>query len=534
MFFFLFTIASVSASEIENTVTNDTNHVDLPVNNEIIKNNTQTDEINVSNTPSISDKVISSIDSQKLSNDTSTYSELSREIAQGGNVKLQHAYYIYDFGETIEINTEYGVIDGNGAVIDMAGSTIRSFTVNAYGVTIKNLTIINANIKNERGAIFFVRGGNVDNCNFVNNTASYEGGALWIGAGTVENSNFINNSGCNAGAIQFQHGSVINSNFINNTASSNGGALAFWNDGTLLNCNFTDNKARNGGAVYFINKGFVDYCNFTGNTAVTGSAIYFSHSSCNKNVFNSIFLKNRANIDFKTPFTIDRYGKYLKISFSGRNNIFNAIYSMGDITAFNITYWGPYGIRNCGDIMTPARSNNEAGQNITVSLVVDDQLVLNNVTMSTDALGRIEVNVYGSNNYLLSICHNTDSYYEEAKTLIKNMDFHAEVISLTTHNRTVNITATSNIFQEIIKDNLTFILSNGDEIAANYSSNGIWWAVYEFDDVGVYDVALSYGLLNNMNCEHAVINIINVDSSSAEDVIDFDNDFDNDFDDDFD
>ena len=67
---------------------------------------------------------------------------LSREIAQEGNVKLQHAYSIYDFGQTIEINTGYGVIDGNGAVIDMAESTIRAFTVNAYGVTFKNLTIL--------------------------------------------------------------------------------------------------------------------------------------------------------------------------------------------------------------------------------------------------------------------------------------------------------------------------------------------------------------------------------------------------------
>ena len=72
-----------------------------------------------------------------------TYSGLSNEIGSGGNIVLNHDYYTYDFGSTIEISIDNSVIDGNGAVIDMAGSNIRAFLVKASNVTIKNLTIIN-------------------------------------------------------------------------------------------------------------------------------------------------------------------------------------------------------------------------------------------------------------------------------------------------------------------------------------------------------------------------------------------------------
>ena len=81
-------------------------------------------------------------DSGVLSNNPGTYSDLSTEISAGGNVTLQHDYYTYDSGApAITILGDNRIINGNGAVIDMAGSSIRTFHVNASGVTIKNLTI---------------------------------------------------------------------------------------------------------------------------------------------------------------------------------------------------------------------------------------------------------------------------------------------------------------------------------------------------------------------------------------------------------
>jgi hypothetical protein len=90
-----------------------------------------------------------------LSDDTSTYSELSREIGSGGDRELQHKHYTYDSGSTIEISTP-GLINGNGATIDMAGSSIQAFKVSVPGVTIKNLNIINANYDADGSAIYLI------------------------------------------------------------------------------------------------------------------------------------------------------------------------------------------------------------------------------------------------------------------------------------------------------------------------------------------------------------------------------------------
>ena len=135
-----------------------------------------------------------------------TYSQLNDEITNGGNtVELQHDYYIYDGStSTIDITGDNRVIDGRGAIIDMAGSTIRAFNVVGSGVTFKNLTIKNANVNGDGGAICFSSSGTVTNCNFNNNTASGNGGAVYFESdGNVTNCNFMNNSAYNGGAIYF-------------------------------------------------------------------------------------------------------------------------------------------------------------------------------------------------------------------------------------------------------------------------------------------------------------------------------------------
>ena len=157
---------------------------------------------------------------------TGTYSDLANEIGAGGNIKLKHSLYTYDdSGSTITISGDNRVIDGNGAVIDMGGSNIRAFYARDSGVTIKNLTIKNANYTADEfccgAAIKFDVGttGTVTDCNFINNSA-YDGGAIWIDYGSVENCYFENKS-----------------------ASSNGGAVMYNNEGTVTNSNFVDNSA---------------------------------------------------------------------------------------------------------------------------------------------------------------------------------------------------------------------------------------------------------------------------------------------------
>ena len=49
---------------------------------------------------------LSTVDNNEIlsiENDVSNYSELSREIGSGGQIELQHDYYRYDTGNTIEI-----------------------------------------------------------------------------------------------------------------------------------------------------------------------------------------------------------------------------------------------------------------------------------------------------------------------------------------------------------------------------------------------------------------------------------------------
>ena len=74
-----------------------------------------------------------------------TYTDLRNQMGTGGDVILSPGYYKYidGDGDYIEI-TASGVIDCNGAIIDMEGATISPvFKVTADNVTIKNLTIKN-------------------------------------------------------------------------------------------------------------------------------------------------------------------------------------------------------------------------------------------------------------------------------------------------------------------------------------------------------------------------------------------------------
>jgi hypothetical protein len=87
------------------------------------------------------------------------------------------------------------------------------------------------------------------------------------------------------------------------------------------------------------------------------------------------------------------------------------------------------------------------------------------------------------------------------------MKLYANVTSLTTNNKTVNITAKSNIFSEVMPGKLLFILPNGTQINATYGANGIWWAVHTFDAYGEYKVNATYVGLDNVTVNNATITV---------------------------
>ena len=504
-------------------------------------------------------EIISASDDEMVCADESTYSELSQEIGAGGNVELQHRHYTYDSGNTIWITEDNSVIDGKGAVIDMAGSNISVFRVTGSGVTIKNLAIKNVNLLGlgsygaiyfsyfisgtvencnftdnfvEDGSILYFEGGRavLSNCNFVNNSGLY-GGAVYLSGGDVKNCNFTNNKGnYHGGAVLGFLGNFENCNFVNNSAPYDfGGALYIYSSAIIKNCNFTNNMAIDGGAAYFwgivtlsccnfvnnsaafdggalfaVDEVDFEYCNFTGNNALNGSAIYFQNSpSYSSDVYYSCFLDNRANVDH---LEVVRNGNNIEITFIGRNNLLNAIYSERDIVFRETTYWGANGIENINYDSVPLRSNNESGQNITIMVVANGVLILNE-TKVTDENGKIVLDVSVEGDYLIVARHDEDSYYTQAQTSVTNMQHYVNVTSMTSYGKTANITAKSNIRNDIIGAKLIFILPNGDEISAKYNADGTWWALYTFDDYGDYMVNASYSGLDNVTVSNATVTV---------------------------
>jgi hypothetical protein len=202
----------------------------------------------------------------------------------------------------------------------------------------------------------------------------------------------------------------------------------------------------------------VTNCNFTGNNATTGSAIFFYKlfSSDTLTISNSTFLNNRANAE---DLQVTKNDNNITITFTGNDNLLNAIYSRNDaeVTFTTVTYWSANGITNTGSsAIKPSRSNKEAGQNITVSVIVNDKIVLNEVKV-TDENGTIVLPTIAGDNYFIGARHDTDSYYtEKVNTTLNNTEFNVNVTSQTTNNKTVNITAKSNIPNEVIKGKLLF------------------------------------------------------------------------------
>ena len=490
---FLLSIAGVSASEIDNTIASENaNTIELSTDNDIIEDNLQTSEENMVFTSTDYDEALSAqTDTEVLGEGSAKYSDLDEEIGHSGDITLTHKNYTYDEGApAITISEANKVIDGNGAVIDMNGSTIGAFYISASGVTIKNLTIKNANYNGDGGAIYFTSSGTVSNCNFTDNKATGThscGGAIWMSSGSVENCNFTDNQ-----------------------ATYYGGAVYFVGTGNVTNCNFDNNTVGVGGGAIWMSSGSVENCNFTANHAATGSAIFFYGTSATKTVSNSRFLNNRANAE---TLEVIKNDNNITITFTGQNNLLNAIYSMynAEVTFNNVTYWGKNGITTIST--TKSGFNNEEGQNITVGVVVNDKLVLSEV-MVTDENGQIVLDIITGNNYYIGVRHDTDSYYtSDSRTISNNTKFNVNVTSQTTTNRTVNITAKSNIPNEIIKGKLLFILPNSEEISANYGGNGTWWAVHKFDDYGVYEVNASYTGLDNVTVNNGTITINKPDST---------------------
>jgi uncharacterized repeat protein (TIGR01451 family) len=142
---FLVSIVSVCASDANDTMvaSEDANQIELSSNNELVEDNLKASEENNTLTQANDDESVSAkIDSEILTADEGTYRDVITEIGSGGDINLTKCYYTYTGGGTI-VSTVPGIINSNGAVIDMNKSSIHAFKVNTSGATIKNQTLKN-------------------------------------------------------------------------------------------------------------------------------------------------------------------------------------------------------------------------------------------------------------------------------------------------------------------------------------------------------------------------------------------------------
>ena len=209
--------------------------------------------------------------------------------------------------------------------------------------------IFKNNSADRGGAIFALRGGEINNCTFIGNIASEEGGAIFISnqAMEISDSLFINNSALDGGgavytkanlsinhsnfegnhalhggaiaSVQSQHFYLNDVNFVNDSAESSAGAVYskssknYFYNSSFINCssliggaicdldsfsafstlNFTSNRATKGGAVYkMYNTISINDSSFISNQAHDGGGLYADE--VDSAVLNDIILDNNT------------------------------------------------------------------------------------------------------------------------------------------------------------------------------------------------------------------------------------------------
>ena len=188
-------------------------------------------------------------------------------IQLSGNSKLENCTFT---NITVGSNHKSVVYNTNG-FMDITDCTFTNCTSSFGVITNYNQQSVN-NVRM-----------NVENCNFINNIATYAPGAINnCGILNVTNSKFTGNSARFwAGAIHTHcnaYTRILNSEFISNTAGWNGGALYSYSKLEVYNSTFTDNNCttnNGGGAIGAYNyistyNVTIENCNFNDNNNLCG------------------------------------------------------------------------------------------------------------------------------------------------------------------------------------------------------------------------------------------------------------------------
>ena len=445
----IFTIATVSASEVDEKVM--VSGDDIEIESTSIENDLKTigdnqvlGKTNDDRIQSVKDKEILGDDTD--SNETATFSDLRNEIDQGGNITLKHKFYISDGTDdsAISFNTINSVIDGNGAVIDMNGSTTIVFSIMLDNVTLKNLTIKNANLM--EGYVICVS----------------SNGAKFLDC------NFIGNQGHTFGVVYFDEdmygevftgGSVINCTFINNSGSTDPGCR--------------------GGAIYISDNNNVDIinCYFEGNSASEGDDIYSERNSIT--VDSCIFKGDDTTVSVQIVPPALNVDDFITIANSSEKLTF--------------------------DLKTNSGMSIDNG-NVSISVYnkSNDELIEDYSCQSGEGLN---VDLPQGNYYAIFNTEYA-KFQPINRTIIvlPKTKYYINVTAESITNMTVTLAAKSNIPKDIIGDILPLILSDGGNFSAVYDTNGIWRAVHTFDDFGTYEVS-AYTNLKQATVNNATVTV---------------------------
>ena len=352
---------------------------------------------------------------------------------------------------------------GGGAICwfgNMQGNDDDPSVVSTFMSCVANSTFVNCSATGRYangGAIKWQSQNDaIDNCNFVDCSATLSGGAIsldYSNNGIIHNCNFINCS------TTFDADEDI---------YASGGAIYLLyecNNFTVDHCTFENcSSAGFGGAIYSdTSNNTVNYCIFTGNSAVNGSAIYYSNQHGTFTIKNSVLLNNRANSD-QVNLTSNNNNNNVTIVFTGMDNLLNAIYSEGKFDFDNVTYWGVNGIMNTGS-RPFSISNKEEGQNIFIT--INNNGLIKEFVDVTDENGEISFNVDIAGYYLISAYHPEDSYYTESNNATLSFYFgDPSELNLTVSDVTATAAVTSGAV-----GNVTFTINNESGIVKEQTVN---------------------------------------------------------------
>ena len=447
--FILFSIASVSAGEVDDKVMMSDENAEIE-STSIEKDLKTTDDnqvlskTNDDEIQSVKDNEITGADVDPNTN--ATFDDLKKEIGEGGNITLKHKFYNYNGTgqelEFINLGVPNSVIDGNGAVIDMNGSDTQVFHIESNNITVKNLTIKNA-CRDTTGLAFYVNG----------NDAKFL------------DCNFIDNNGHKKGVIYFEeniNGAVTNCTFINNIADtySWGGAIFNTNGNVAVtNCYFNGNYAQEGSDIYSeSNPVTADTCIFTD----TGTTYNVQIVPPALNVDDFVALNNsgeKLTLDLKTNSGMSVDNGNISISVYDKNDSL-----IGEYSCLSSEGW-------------------------VVNLPVGSYYAIFN----TEYAGFEAIN--------------------RTITVIPNTEYYINVTPVITSNKIVNLTAKSNIPTDIIGGKLVFILPNGDELNGTYDSKDTWWTMHTFDDYKTYEINATYTNFKMATVNSATITVEKANST---------------------